>query len=67
MVAELLKMINGVQPENRTIAIITPYAAQVRVLKEMVQPFLDENPNIGVGMVDSYQGREANIVILSCV
>ena len=43
------------------VAVITPYAAQVRVLA----PLLPEG--VEVGTVDSYQGREKEAVVLSLV
>jgi ATP-dependent RNA/DNA helicase IGHMBP2 len=49
----------GVGP--RQAALITPYAAQSRMLKHMVPKGLE------VGTVDGFQGREKEIVIVSLV
>ena len=44
------------------IAIITPYTAQVRKLRE-----LNDNEAIEIGSVDGFQGREKETVIISLV
>ncbi len=44
------------------IAIITPYSAQVRKLRE-----LNDNEAIEIGSVDGFQGREKEAVIISLV
>lgn len=41
------------------VAIISPYAAQVKLLKDSI-------PKIKVDTVDAYQGREAKVVIFTC-
>lgn len=51
----------GVLPEY--IAIITPYAAQARLLRE----YLDEFPKIEVDSVDGFQGREKETILVSLV
>lgn len=50
----------GVSPKK--ITVIAPYRAQVRVLKEL---FGDNE--VAVGTVDSFQGQENDMVIISCV
>ncbi len=50
----------GVEP--RDIAIITPYVAQVKKLRLMMP-----EKGIEVGSIDSFQGREKEVVILSLV
>lgn len=50
----------GVQAED--IAIITPYAAQVKVLRGQLADSMVE-----IGTVDGFQGREKEVVILSLV
>lgn len=47
--------------KDYNIVILTPYAAQVECLKKIVQN------NILVSTVDSFQGLEADIVLLSLV
>jgi senataxin len=46
---------------QQRIAIITPYKAQVRLLREHLPPYIE------IMTVDSSQGKEKDIVILSCV
>lgn len=50
----------GVRPAD--IAVITPYAAQARLLREM----LDE-PGLEIDTVDGFQGREKEAVVISLV
>jgi len=50
----------GLQPQQ--IAIIAPYAAQVRLLRDL----LDE-PGLEIDSVDGFQGREKEAVIVSLV
>lgn len=57
-------MIAGVSPNE--IAIQSPYIAQVQLLREK----LEEYPGLSgveVSTVDSFQGREADAVVLSMV
>jgi superfamily I DNA and/or RNA helicase len=53
-----------------TIAIITPYKAQVRSIKDMLmRSFISQGAtlDIEVNSVDGFQGREKDVVIFSCV
>ena len=50
----------GVQPSD--IAVITPYTAQVRLVREQLG-----NDAVDVGSVDGFQGREKEAVIISLV
>ncbi|MFT5123783.1 MAG: ATP-dependent RNA/DNA helicase IGHMBP2 [Kiritimatiellia bacterium] len=50
----------GVSPED--IAIITPYTAQVRALRECMT-----NDAVEIGSIDGFQGREKEVVIISLV
>ena len=50
----------GVRPED--IAIIAPYSAQVRVLRELMT-----NNSVEIGSIDGFQGREKEAVIISLV
>ena len=50
----------GVKSED--IAIITPYTAQVRCLRERV-----ESDGVEIGSIDGFQGREKEAVIISLV
>jgi ATP-dependent RNA/DNA helicase IGHMBP2 len=57
-VSELLDA--GLKSED--IAVITPYAAQVRWLRAAC-----ENSNLEIDTVDGFQGREKEAVLISCV
>ena len=50
----------GVPPSG--LAVISPYSAQVRLLREQIQP-----PDLEVDSVDGFQGREKEAVIVSLV
>ena len=50
---------------NLSIGIITPYQRQVQYLKEIFE--INKLGHIEIDTVDSYQGREKNIIIFSCV
>lgn len=50
----------GVNPED--IALITPYAAQVRYLREQL-----DVPGLQIDTVDGFQGREKEAVVISLV
>ncbi|KAJ2022262.1 hypothetical protein GGI06_001892 [Coemansia sp. S85] len=52
----------GVLPTD--IAVISPYAGQVRLLKLMLR---DAYPGVEIGSVDGFQGREKEAVVLSFV
>ncbi|KAJ9501661.1 hypothetical protein LTR96_006346 [Exophiala xenobiotica] len=52
----------GVKDED--IAVITPYNAQVALLSSMLK---EKYPNIELGSVDGFQGREKEAVIVSLV
>ncbi|MEM6687800.1 MAG: AAA domain-containing protein [Planctomycetota bacterium] len=58
LVKELMEA--GIDPAE--IAIIAPYAAQVRVLRNRI-----DAPEIEIDTVDGFQGREKEVVILSMV
>ncbi|MEC9120000.1 MAG: AAA domain-containing protein [Candidatus Thermoplasmatota archaeon] len=50
--------------EEADIGIITPYAGQVRAIRDAL-PELNES--VEVHTVDGYQGREKEVIIFSCV
>jgi len=52
----------GVSPSD--IAVIAPYAAQVRLLRDRL---LEEYTNLEVDTVDGFQGREKEAVVISLV
>ena len=49
------------QPED--IGVISPYAGQVRLIKDMI----GEIEGLEIKSVDGYQGREKEIIVLSSV
>ena len=55
--------------DKTTIAIITPYKSQKRLLNAMIKKvnLTNKNLSIEVDTVDAFQGREANIVFFSFV
>lgn len=53
---------------NEIIAIITPFKAQVKILKDKLNEYLGKySKNIDVGTVHTFQGAERKIIILSTV
>jgi len=50
----------GLAPQH--IGIITPYAAQVRLLREMLP-----DPALEIDTVDGFQGREKEVIVISFV
>lgn len=62
--ALLLKGINGKKVLETDIGIISPYKAQRDKLREQ---FENAHPKIEIGTVDSFQGREKKIIIMSTV
>jgi regulator of nonsense transcripts 1 len=44
--------------------VITPYAAQVRAIRDVLPESIQE---IEVKTVDGYQGREKEVIVFSCV
>eukprot|EP01024_Parvocaulis_polyphysoides_P057026 TRINITY_DN60505_c0_g1_i1.p1 TRINITY_DN60505_c0_g1~~TRINITY_DN60505_c0_g1_i1.p1 ORF type:complete len:173 (-),score=13.71 TRINITY_DN60505_c0_g1_i1:179-697(-) len=52
-----------------SVAIISPYKAQVNLLKQMFQKKVKQEVMqiVDISTVDAYQGKEADVVIFSCV
>ena len=59
---------NGLCSQSR-VAVITPYAQQANLLRRVFSQNLGDSfgKAVEVNTVDAFQGREANIVIFSCV
>ena len=60
MVVGLLKMLVRLGVRKADMVVLTPYASQVRLLKGLVS-------GVEVATVDSFQGQERDIVVLSLV
>lgn len=56
-------------PAFPTIAVITPYREQKALIQQTFQKICgsDSAKNVSINTIDSYQGRQVDIVILSCV
>lgn len=55
-------------PARLSVAVITPYSAQSKALKDALKPLgLDDCFDIEVATVDAFQGRQADIVFFSFV
>ena len=67
-VSWVLKIINDLleagELTKKDIGIITPYAGQVRAIRNSMDEKLDD---VEVRTVDGYQGREKEVIIFSCV
>lgn len=60
----LRRGINGNKVEQKDIGIISPYRGQRDLIIESYQ---QANPDVEIGTVDAFQGREKKIIIISCV
>lgn len=60
----LRRGINGNAVEPKDIGIICPYRGQRDLIMESYQ---QANPDVEIGTVDAFQGREKKIIIISCV
>ena len=49
------------------VAVLTAYRAQLRLLHEKLDPLETPHLSVRIGIVDSFQGDEAEVVILSLV
>ena len=50
-----------------SIGVITPYRAQVKLLRDLIARKVQHGKRIEVNTVDQYQGRDKNIILYSCV
>lgn len=60
----LIDLIDGGEIGIEEVGIITPYAGQVRAIKDNIP---DSMSSVEVRTVDGYQGREKEVIIFSCV
>ena len=64
ILSHLTSLIESSRLPESSIAIITPYASQLSLLSALIRPLY---PQIELGTVDGFQGREKEVVILSLV
>jgi superfamily I DNA and/or RNA helicase len=60
----LKKLVEQLNIKEECIGVITPYAAQVQTLRDLILP---KHPFIEISTVDGFQGREKEIIIISTV
>ena len=62
-------LLQGGQCGISDIAVVTPYAAQARLIRRMLRRLLPDNgpPYVEVSSVDGFQGREKEAVVFSAV
>ena len=60
-------LLGGGQCSVLDIAVVTPYAAQVRLIRRMTRKLVQRPPYIEVSSTDGFQGREKEAVIFSAV
>jgi hypothetical protein len=60
-------LLDGGQCTVTDIAVVTPYAAQVRLIRRMLRKLVERPPYVEVSSVDGFQGREKEAVIFSAV
>lgn len=64
VVAMHVKNLVGAGVKDEDIAVVTPYNAQLALLSSMLK---EKYPNIELGSVDGFQGREKEAVVVSLV
>ncbi len=62
LVVKLMQKLLAAGIDPRRLALITPYVAQVKMLKSLVKV-----PGLEIGSVDGFQGREKEAVLVSLV
>ena len=60
----LSDFVEGGELDISDIGIITPYAGQVRAIRDLLPETMH---SVEVRTVDGYQGREKNVIVFSCV
>ena len=63
LVAEYLTA--GLGPQD--IGVISPYAAQVRLIKRLLSAKQDDHQGLEIESIDGFQGREKELIIISLV
>lgn len=60
-------LLAGGQCSVSDIAVVTPYAAQVRLIRRMTRKLVQRPPYVEVSSTDGFQGREKEAVVFSAV
>jgi len=60
-------LLQGGQCSVSDIAVVTPYAAQVRLIRRMTRKLVQRPPFVEVSSTDGFQGREKEAVVFSAV
>lgn len=60
-------LLAGGQCTPLDIAVVTPYAAQVRLIRRLTRKLVSSPPYVEVSSTDGFQGREKEAVIFSAV
>lgn len=65
----MLGQVQELQDGTASVAVISPYKAQVKMLKDLFRQALgDEGAvRVDINTIDGFQGREKDVVIFSCV
>ncbi|MEA4925454.1 MAG: AAA domain-containing protein [Syntrophomonadaceae bacterium] len=68
LVAKEIAKLNGeIGNKDYTVAVITPYQAQVKLIKRELQKFEINNISVDVNTVDAFQGSQKDIILYSTV
>ena len=67
LVLTLVRRLNSLGVSAGDIAVIAPYAAQVRLLRGKFREGLSSVSDLEIDTVDGFQGREKEVVIISLV
>ena len=60
-------LLKGGQCRTSDIAVVTPYAAQVRLIRRLTRKLVNNPPYVEVSSTDGFQGREKEAVVFSAV
>ena len=60
-------LLQGGQCGPLDIAVVTPYAAQVRLIRRLTRKLVTGPPYVEVSSTDGFQGREKEAVVFSAV
>ena len=60
-------LLKGGQCTTSDIAVVTPYAAQVRLIRRLTKKLVNGPPYVEVSSTDGFQGREKEAVVFSSV